>query len=162
MLIIVVTKFTARTDGAAGHPVPGAGEHLQQRNHQYTQGDQKKCFLENTMPGIVLSYWPASLHSLAELIPWNRLLGSLKVKNFGLCFSLGTNKFFKKTFWKLSFYSGRGADGHWSVDVGVHSVCVCGAGRVCRATLPQIQGRLTRPHPSNPHSQLQGKNFHLA
>jgi hypothetical protein len=26
-----------------------------------------------------LSYWPARLHRLAELIPWNRLLGSLKV-----------------------------------------------------------------------------------
>ena len=28
---------------------------------------------------IVLSYRPARLHSLAELIPWNRFLGSLKV-----------------------------------------------------------------------------------
>jgi hypothetical protein len=48
-----------------------------------------------------LSYWPARLgidswaplkvykyglrlHMLPELIPWNRFLGSLKVKNFGL------------------------------------------------------------------------------
>ncbi len=29
--------------------------------------------------GIGLSYRPARLHRLAELIPWNRLLGSLKV-----------------------------------------------------------------------------------
>jgi hypothetical protein len=30
--------------------------------------------------GIGLSYRPASLHRLAELIPWDRFLGSLKVK----------------------------------------------------------------------------------
>jgi hypothetical protein len=29
--------------------------------------------------GLWLSYRPARLHSLAELVPWNRLLGSLKV-----------------------------------------------------------------------------------
>jgi hypothetical protein len=29
--------------------------------------------------GIGLTYWPTRLHSLAELIPWNRFLGSLKV-----------------------------------------------------------------------------------
>jgi hypothetical protein len=29
--------------------------------------------------GIGLSYRPASLHSLAELVPWKRFLGSLKV-----------------------------------------------------------------------------------
>jgi hypothetical protein len=29
--------------------------------------------------GIGLSYRPAKLHSLAELVPWNRFLGSLKV-----------------------------------------------------------------------------------
>ncbi len=34
--------------------------------------------------GIGLSYRPARLHSLAELVPWNRFLGSLKVKKFGL------------------------------------------------------------------------------
>ncbi|MFN9981334.1 MAG: hypothetical protein ACK53Y_15520 [bacterium] len=34
--------------------------------------------------GIGLSYRPARLHSLAEIIPWNRFLGSLKVKKFGL------------------------------------------------------------------------------
>jgi hypothetical protein len=33
--------------------------------------------------GIGLSYRPARLHSLAELIPWNRFLGSLKVLNLG-------------------------------------------------------------------------------
>jgi hypothetical protein len=34
--------------------------------------------------GIGLSYRPVRLHRLAELIPWNRFLGSLKVKKFGL------------------------------------------------------------------------------
>jgi hypothetical protein len=29
--------------------------------------------------GIGLSYRPARLHSLAELVPWNQFLGSLKV-----------------------------------------------------------------------------------
>jgi hypothetical protein len=29
--------------------------------------------------GMGLSYWPARLHSLTELVPWNRFLGSLKV-----------------------------------------------------------------------------------
>ncbi len=33
---------------------------------------------------IELSYRPARLHRQAELIPWNRFLGSLKVKNSGL------------------------------------------------------------------------------
>jgi hypothetical protein len=35
--------------------------------------------------GIRLSYRAARLHSLAELVPFNRLLGSLKVKKIGLC-----------------------------------------------------------------------------
>jgi hypothetical protein len=34
--------------------------------------------------GIGLSYQHARLHSLAELVHWNRLLGSFKVKKFGL------------------------------------------------------------------------------
>ncbi len=34
--------------------------------------------------GIGLSYRPARLYAVAELIPWNRFLGSLKVKKFGL------------------------------------------------------------------------------
>jgi hypothetical protein len=29
--------------------------------------------------GIGLTYWPARLHSLAEFVPWNQFLGSLKV-----------------------------------------------------------------------------------
>ncbi len=33
--------------------------------------------------GIGLSYRPARLHILAELIQWNRFLGSLKFKNSG-------------------------------------------------------------------------------
>jgi hypothetical protein len=31
-----------------------------------------------------LSYRPARLRSMAELLPWNRFLGSLKVLKFGL------------------------------------------------------------------------------
>jgi hypothetical protein len=34
--------------------------------------------------GIGFSYRPTRLHRLAELIPWNRFLGSFKVKKFGL------------------------------------------------------------------------------
>jgi hypothetical protein len=42
-------------------------------------------FLNNLwVIGIGLSYRPARLHSLAELVPWNRFLGSLKVSKFGL------------------------------------------------------------------------------
>jgi hypothetical protein len=33
--------------------------------------------------GIGFSYQPARLHRLAELIPWNRFLGSLKFYNSG-------------------------------------------------------------------------------
>jgi hypothetical protein len=39
--------------------------------------------------GIGLSYWFASIHRQAELIPWNQFLGSLKVKKFGLCLLCG-------------------------------------------------------------------------
>jgi hypothetical protein len=49
--------------------------------------DLKHCavILEQSMGarnlvGIGLSYPPARLHRLAESIPWNRFLGSLKVK----------------------------------------------------------------------------------
>jgi hypothetical protein len=28
---------------------------------------------------LISLYWPARLHRLAELIPWNRFLGSIKV-----------------------------------------------------------------------------------
>jgi hypothetical protein len=41
--------------------------------------------------GIGLSYRPARLYSHSDLVPWNRFLGSLKVKKFGLCCS----KFYK-------------------------------------------------------------------
>ncbi len=36
------------------------------------------------VPQPYLTYLPARLHWLEELIPWNRFLGSLKVKKFGL------------------------------------------------------------------------------
>ena len=35
--------------------------------------------------GIWLLYRPARLHRLAESIPWNRFLGSIKVKKYRLC-----------------------------------------------------------------------------
>ncbi len=38
----------------------------------------KQSMAARNRVGIGLSYWPAKLHRLAELIPWNRL-GSLKV-----------------------------------------------------------------------------------
>jgi hypothetical protein len=34
--------------------------------------------------GIGFSYRPAGLHRLAEFIPWNRFLGSINVRKFGL------------------------------------------------------------------------------
>ncbi len=39
--------------------------------------------------------WPAGLHRLAESIPWNRFLGSIKFKNskFGLCTDLSSGSF---------------------------------------------------------------------
>ncbi len=45
--------------------------------------------------GIGLSYRPAGLHSLAELVPWDRFLGSLKVKQFGLWL---LNRYLKTTW----------------------------------------------------------------
>jgi hypothetical protein len=35
-------------------------------------------------PGIGLSYRPARLHRLAELIPWNRFQGFINVEKYGL------------------------------------------------------------------------------
>jgi hypothetical protein len=46
--------------------------------------------------GIGLSYRPARLHSLAEWVPWNRFLGSLKVQKFGLWF-ITPSRFWWKT-----------------------------------------------------------------
>jgi hypothetical protein len=44
----------------------------------------KQSIVVRDRVGIGLSYRPARLHRLAKLIPWNRFLGSLKVKKFGL------------------------------------------------------------------------------
>jgi hypothetical protein len=41
--------------------------------------DFKQYMGARNRAGIGLSYWPARLHSLVELVPWNRFLGSLKV-----------------------------------------------------------------------------------
>ncbi len=42
--------------------------------------------------GIGLSYRPVRLHSLAELVPWNRFLGSLKLKNSGSVLDISSNR----------------------------------------------------------------------
>jgi hypothetical protein len=46
--------------------------------------------------GTGFSHWPARLHSLVELDPWNRFLGSLKAQKFGLCILkfLGTGRYY--------------------------------------------------------------------
>ncbi len=51
----------------------------------YTAEKTVLVFLNNLWGlGIGLSYRPARLQRLAQLVPWNRLLGSIKVKKFGL------------------------------------------------------------------------------
>ncbi len=45
----------------------------------YSAGIFKQYVGDRNRVGIGLSYWLARLHRLAELIPWNRFLGSLKV-----------------------------------------------------------------------------------
>ncbi len=47
-------------------------------NFKQSMGDRNRL-------GIGLSHRSARLHSLAESVSWNRFLGSLKVKKFGLC-----------------------------------------------------------------------------
>ena len=45
----LVSIFPAfRTDGAAGHPLPRPGQHLQHRHHQHPQGahTERQCFSE--------------------------------------------------------------------------------------------------------------------
>jgi hypothetical protein len=42
-----------------------------------------------TRVGIGLSHRPARLHRLAELVPWNRFLGSIKDKNSDSVDSIG-------------------------------------------------------------------------
>jgi hypothetical protein len=44
----------------------------------------KQCTGARNRVGIGLSLWPARLHSLVELIPWNRFLGSFQVLKIGL------------------------------------------------------------------------------
>jgi hypothetical protein len=44
----------------------------------------KQSMVARNRVGTGLSYRPARLHILAELVPWNRFLDSLKVKKFGL------------------------------------------------------------------------------
>jgi hypothetical protein len=48
-------------------------------NEQTSAGIFKQSIGARNRVGIGLSYWPARLHRLAKLIPWNRFFGSLKV-----------------------------------------------------------------------------------
>jgi hypothetical protein len=50
----------------------------------YSAGIVKQSMGARNQVGLVLSCRPGRPHRLAELIPWNRLLGSLKVKKFWL------------------------------------------------------------------------------
>jgi hypothetical protein len=54
------------------------------KDKELSAGIFKQSMGARNRGGIGLSYRPARLHSLAELVPWNRFLGSLKVKKFGL------------------------------------------------------------------------------
>ncbi len=49
----------------------------------FSAGIFKQSMGARNRVGIGLSYRPARLQSLAELVPWNRFLGSLKFKNSG-------------------------------------------------------------------------------
>jgi hypothetical protein len=53
--------------------------------------------------GIGLSYRPARLHSLAESVPWNRFMGSLKVLKFGLWPAMAESSWL--LFWPESLLS---------------------------------------------------------
>jgi hypothetical protein len=46
---------------------------------KYSAGIFKQSMGARNREVIGLLYWPARLHSLPELVPWNRFLGSLKV-----------------------------------------------------------------------------------
>ncbi len=46
---------------------------------QSSDGIFKQSMGARNQVGTGLSYWPTRLHSLVELVPWNRFLGSLKV-----------------------------------------------------------------------------------
>ncbi len=50
----------------------------------FSAGIFKQSMGAGNRGGIRLSYRPGRLHSLAVLVPWNRFLGSLKVKKFRL------------------------------------------------------------------------------
>jgi hypothetical protein len=50
----------------------------------FSAGIFKQSMGARNRVGIGLSYWPARLHMLAEMISWNRFLGSLKFLKFGL------------------------------------------------------------------------------
>ncbi len=45
----------------------------------FSAGIFKQSMGARNRVGIGFSYWPAMPHRLAELVPWNRFLGSLKV-----------------------------------------------------------------------------------
>ncbi len=59
-----------------------AGHYLSM--HAHSDGVLKQSIGARNRVGIGLSYRPTRLNTLAELISWNRYLGSLKVWKFGL------------------------------------------------------------------------------
>jgi hypothetical protein len=50
----------------------------------YGAGIFKQSMGDRNRVGIGLSHRPASLHKLAEIIPWNQFLGSINVYKYGL------------------------------------------------------------------------------
>ena len=64
-----ITKFPGRFER----------RELEQGHLHISAGIFKQSMGARNRVGIALSYWPARLHRLAELIPWNRFLGSIDV-----------------------------------------------------------------------------------
>ena len=62
----------------------GSAPHPPQSNGPTCAGIFKQCVGSRNRVGIGLSYRHARFHSLAELVPWNWFLGSLKVWKFRL------------------------------------------------------------------------------
>ncbi len=77
--------------------------------------------------GIGLSYRPARLHSLAELVPWNRFLCSLKVYKFGalagLCDNPIPTRFLDPTDYSKILQEGRAQGGNREEEYNGYVVC---------------------------------------
>ncbi len=80
---ILHTEETSSTVTLTPHPSPFQFTSFHQLKHTSSAGVFKPSMRARNRVGIGLSYRPARLHRLAELVPWNRFLGSLKFKNSG-------------------------------------------------------------------------------